>query len=121
MLPDYTKCQINTKHSITHSTVYLLCPHVPQTSFPWLCSAVTSSPARGNFQQDVLPAHRASSLAVAGSFSLPPHQLSETNGRRRVPKHVNPTIHASRIRAEDIYVSASEFPRLKGLLVTTES
>lgn len=35
-----------------------------------------SSPARGNFQQDVLPAHRASSPAEAGSFSLPPPLLS---------------------------------------------
>lgn len=55
---------------------YALKSYLPHTSFLWLCSAVTSSPARGNFQQDVLPAHRASSPAAAGSFSLPPPLLS---------------------------------------------
>lgn len=74
------------------------CNVLPQTSSLWLCSAVTSSPARGNFQQDVLPAHRASSPAVVGSFSPPPHLLSvtaDTNFMGCAPKHIIPAIYLS--------------------------
>lgn len=51
---------------------------VPPTSSPWLCSAATSSPARGSSPPGEPPARRASSPAAACSSSPPPRQQSAT-------------------------------------------
>lgn len=59
---------------------------VPPTSSPWLCSAATSSPARGSSPPDEPPTRRASSPAAACSSSPPPHQQSATNQFRGHPK-----------------------------------
>lgn len=70
------KLLLKTKKIYSRYICKVNCNILPQTSSLWLCSAVTSSPARGNFQQDVQPTRRASLLAVVGSFSPPPDLLS---------------------------------------------
>lgn len=81
---------------------------LPQTSSLWFCSAVTSSPAHGNFQQGALPARRASSPAAVGSFSPPPRLLSGTAVTKSMPTNKLFKLHIRIEYIDVVYIFITE-------------